>query len=251
MFSDNFRRGENKEKSKAASKSVLEKKTGNFNKMKNKKLKNLDSLILVAIILIVIGCKCNGDLFKALKGDTESNSASNTSAPSNTGSNLANNSDGNKSEDKFPRSSNTNSLDGDSNPTGKAMDRFPLSVGTFSRVKADSADPKKEGFGNALELVTGEYSGGNQKISFAVAKYDNAAEAQKMLKDQLADLKKQNAKVSEVGTATNNSGQEIGISAEAEGKGNLVVLWTNKTFLQVAYGPKKATEDFFTAYDVP
>lgn len=217
-----------------------------------KKLRNLDSLVIVAIILIVLGCKCNSDLFKSISGgNAESNVAINSSAPLNKDGNTFESSNSNTSGNDSPVFSNTNKTGENTPRVTTTLDRLPVTVGDFERIKADKGDPAKEGFETADEVVTGEYSYKNQIVKSAVAKYATAAEAEQTLKTQLAELKKQGAKTSEVLPAANNSGVEIGVSATAEGKGNLVIIWTNGNFLQIAYGPKKETEEFFAAYDVP
>lgn len=229
-------------------------------KIKNQKLRNLDAIIIVAVILVVLGCKCNSDFVKKLQGEdsggnTESNTALNSSNSSNSSSNkdanVFDSKNSNDSDPDKPPFPDSNKSDGNTTGSGDVLDRLPLSVGSSKRTKGDKSDPQKEGFGNADDMALGEYSVDGKTVQFAVASYSSAADAEKMLKKQMDDLKKQNAKISEIGTAVNNSGQEIGISGEAEGNGNLVVLWTNKNFLHIAYGPKSATRKFFADYDVP
>lgn len=227
-------------------------------KLFGKRPKNFDGLVLTTIILIVLGCKCDGNFLEQLKGggqksNSESNSTLNNgggvnSRPGNAIDETDSTNSGGVNTSPFPDSNAT----GDQPAVpGNLMDRLPISVGTSDRKKADKGDPKVEGFGNANDLVLGEYSVNGKTVSFAVAEYGSAVDAEKMLEKQLKDLKKQGVKVSEIGTAVSNSGQEVGISAQAEGKGNLVVLWTNDKFLHLAFGPKRATERFFADYDVP
>lgn len=211
-------------------------------------MKNLNSLLIVAVILIGLSCKCQSDLFGLGKNNSANNdgnitvSLDNDNSSGNSPRSLSN---ANTFADNSPRNS-------DVSGSGSLANRFPATVGGFRLSKKERGDPVEDGFKMASEVMKAVYNdSANKTVQVGVGKYATAADAEQALRTLLKELDTGDAKASQVEIATDNNNQEIGITATSKGRGNIARLWTSGRYFYLAFGPEAATEKFFTEFDEP
>lgn len=148
------------------------------------------------------------------------------------------------------RSDNTsNSSSKDSAPT---IDDFVRSqVGDYKLTNTVPGNPAADGFPGAIEEKQYKYANaaGTFSIHYAIARYGSDTEAQQDLREAIDKYKKTGIKTSEIGTASDNDGKVVGISADMFAKNGLVSrFWTKNEFFIRILGEKKDVESFFAAH---
>jgi hypothetical protein len=226
--------------------------------MKNKKLKNLDALIIVGVIFIALGCRCQSSLFgnnKSSNSETNTNVAVNTldnsPSPSRPNGDIFGGGNANVSPPRrtpdIPRGGEV-----ERGGSGTTADKLTASVGNFRLQNKEKGDPVRDGFTGASEVWKSKYTGDqNETVQYAVAQFATASAAEQNLKQTHEEFKKRGGQVSEIDTASDNDRNPIGLVFSIKGKGNLVYYWTSGRYVYAIIGPEKPAEEFFAATETP
>jgi hypothetical protein len=204
-------------------------------------MKNLAIVILIFAFL-VIGCGYSRGRGKNLPGGSRrvSNKAERVQSEDET------------AETQPDEPSVTEDSNAAPNKAERTIDDFVRTqVGVYKVTNTLAGNPSKDGFLGAVEEKQYKYAGagGSFAIHYTIARYKTDAEAQQALRDSIANFKKLGIKTTEIGTASDNDGKLIGISADMFTKTSLMSrFWTKNEFFIRILGEQKEVENFFAAH---